>query len=462
MSKKLNSAQKNYSVTELECLAAVLCIQKFRSYIEGMPFTVITDHASLKWLMKQKDLAGRLAKWSLKLQIFDFNIEPRKGSANVVPDALSRIQLVEITCPVGSTIDLNHPEFESVEYQQLRESVVQHLSELPDIEVRKTLVYKRTGFRTGDEVIDIATMWKLWIPEELRTQVIANAHEPPASAHGSIDKTIELVRRYYYWPGLAKDVRAYVLSCTTCKETKASCHTLRPPMGKAFVAERPFQNLYIDLLGPYPRSKSGHTTILIILDQASKFVWLKPLKKATSKNIVQFLEAEIFHFAGAPESILTDNGKQFVSKEVQELLERYAVRHIYTATHSPQANASERVNRSIIAAIRAYVEKDQTTWDRHLSAIASALRNAKHSTTGQSPYYAIFGQHMVQHGTTYTLLRNVQSLPTGDIEIVPPAEFRDQMNAQIAKKIQNAHERNERHYNTRSRQTTFHPGQEQL
>lgn len=62
MSKKLNSAQKNYSVTELECLAAVLSIQRFRSYFEGMPFTVITDHASLKWLMGQKDLSGRLAR----------------------------------------------------------------------------------------------------------------------------------------------------------------------------------------------------------------------------------------------------------------------------------------------------------------------------------------------------------------------------------------------------------------
>lgn len=54
MSKKLNSAQRNYSVTELECLAAILCIREFRCYIEGMRFTVITDHAALKWLMEKK------------------------------------------------------------------------------------------------------------------------------------------------------------------------------------------------------------------------------------------------------------------------------------------------------------------------------------------------------------------------------------------------------------------------
>lgn len=89
-SNKLNSAQRNYSVTELECLAAVLSIKKFRAYIEGSRFKIITDHASLKWLMSQKDLSGRLARWSLKLQSFDFCIEHRKGKSNVVPDALSR------------------------------------------------------------------------------------------------------------------------------------------------------------------------------------------------------------------------------------------------------------------------------------------------------------------------------------------------------------------------------------
>lgn len=87
-SKKLNRPQQNYSITELECLAAVWSIEKFREYIEGHPFKVITDHASLRWLMNQSDLNGRLARWSLKLQGFKFNIEHRKGSLNILPDVL--------------------------------------------------------------------------------------------------------------------------------------------------------------------------------------------------------------------------------------------------------------------------------------------------------------------------------------------------------------------------------------
>jgi len=83
-SQKLNLFQRNYSVTEKECYADVLAIKRFRPYIEMMTITLITDHPSLKWLMLLKDLSARLARWSLKLQAFDFEITHRKGSDNVV------------------------------------------------------------------------------------------------------------------------------------------------------------------------------------------------------------------------------------------------------------------------------------------------------------------------------------------------------------------------------------------
>jgi hypothetical protein len=89
-SKVNSSAESNYSITELECLAVVRSVKLFRPYLYGRAFDIITDHAVLKSLMTRPNLAGRLHRWSLTLLEYEFTIEYRPGTTNVVADALSR------------------------------------------------------------------------------------------------------------------------------------------------------------------------------------------------------------------------------------------------------------------------------------------------------------------------------------------------------------------------------------
>lgn len=88
-SRSLSKTEKNYSVTKRERLAYIFACKNFRSFIEGVRFTIITDHASLKW-HNMREPSGKLARWSVRLNQFDFEIVHRKGKLNVVPDALSR------------------------------------------------------------------------------------------------------------------------------------------------------------------------------------------------------------------------------------------------------------------------------------------------------------------------------------------------------------------------------------
>lgn len=227
----------------------------------------------------------------------------------------------------------------------------------------------------------------MWVPAELTSTILEKAHCPPLAAHCGIAKTTDLVKRHFFWPGLATEVRKFVLGCDTCKEVKAPNQTLRPLMGQQRFVDTPWERIYTDLLGPYPRSKAGNTHLLIVLDQFTKFVLLQPLRKADSISIVSFLEKSVFHMFGVPESVFSDNGKQYISQKFENSLEKYGVKHIQTAVYSPQANASERVNRSILSAIRAEIDKDQTNWDVHISAISAALRNAVHSSYGATWFH---------------------------------------------------------------------------
>jgi hypothetical protein len=90
-SKSVTPAERNYSTTEGECLAFVWGIKHFRPYLFGTQFILVTDHASLKWLMSSLDLNTCLMRWSLKLQEYDFDIEYKPGRNHSDVDALSRI-----------------------------------------------------------------------------------------------------------------------------------------------------------------------------------------------------------------------------------------------------------------------------------------------------------------------------------------------------------------------------------
>lgn len=458
MSQKLNRAQRNYTITELECLAVILAVHKFRAYIEGHDFRVITDHASLKWLMRQKDLSGRLARWALKLQGFNFSIEHRRGKDNVVPDALSRafedsISAVELeTLPA---IDLNSDVFNGKEYSDWRNVVTK--TEFPDFKVVDQHIFKRTTF--SSDTCDDSNSWKLVVPRELRKDVMYAAHDVPNAAHGGIAKTVERVRRNFYWPRLVTDVKEYVQHCELCKTSKAPTTILRPPMGQMATSERPFQRLYLDLIGPFPRTKKGHIGILIVLDHFSKFTFLKPLRKFISGHIITYLKDEIFNCYGVPEVVITDNGSQFRSKEFEFMLTGYGIGHQLTAVHSPQSNASERVNRSINEALRSYIREDHRQWDMFLGSINCALRNSIHRSIGKSPYQVIFGQNMITHGKDYSVLRKLELLEECDTEITRSDHFA-LMRDSVQTRLKEAYERNERIYNLRSRERTIDIGQE--
>jgi len=89
-SKIFKGPELKYSATEGECFAVVSFMEHFRPYLCGVPFTLEMDHWSLKWLMTSTQQNGRLARWALKLQEYDFTIRHKKGSQNGNADVLSR------------------------------------------------------------------------------------------------------------------------------------------------------------------------------------------------------------------------------------------------------------------------------------------------------------------------------------------------------------------------------------
>ena len=90
-SRKLSTTEKNYTTTE-EGLAMVYALQKFRHYLLGSHFKMFTDHSTLKYLVNKHVLGGRICRWLILFQEYDFEIIVNPGRLNLGPDHLSRLE----------------------------------------------------------------------------------------------------------------------------------------------------------------------------------------------------------------------------------------------------------------------------------------------------------------------------------------------------------------------------------
>lgn len=154
-------------------------------------------------------------------------------------------------------VDLETNQFDSEDYKRLRDNISANKNTLPVLCVSEKYVYKRTTFATADALEDDMA-WKLWVPQALQTALVHAAHFSPSSGHGGVHKTLERLREKYYWPRMVKHVQQVVKRCNVCSANKTTNAFKKPVMGKQMVTERPFQRVFVDFMGPYPRSKDGN------------------------------------------------------------------------------------------------------------------------------------------------------------------------------------------------------------
>ncbi|KXJ82633.1 hypothetical protein RP20_CCG012365 [Aedes albopictus] len=445
-SQKLSSSERKYSVTERECLAVIRAIEKFRGYIEGVKFTVHCDHAALSYLKSLKNPTALMSRWLLRLNAFDFEIKYRKGSINVVPDALSRIVSV-------ATFSANCTE--DTWYKKTLEQASRKPNSFADFRVVNNELYKNC--RSRDETGAFTHQWRKAVPQEQRKEIIKRYHDAPAAAHLGIYKTMQKIKSHFYWPKMQDDIYHYVRNCEICKASKSSNSTLMPTMDATKPAKLPWELISIDFVGPFTRSKQGNTVMLVIVDWVTKYVVIQAMRAADAAKTVEFLENEVFLKFSHPRIILSDNGKQFQSVVFRSMLARHKIQHMKTAYYCPMVNNAERVNRVLVTCIRSLIDDDHRNWDEHLSSIAAAINSAKHESTGVSPHYANFGRELL----LFTDLYQLQDMNTEkDAKQSQDRRLAGIQRIQkfIAQRIKENHEKSKQRYDLRKRSAAYKEG----
>ncbi len=143
--------------------------------------------------------------------------------------------------------------------------------------------------------------------------------------------------------------------------------------------------LGIDLMGPFPSSKKQNTYLLVTVDYYTKWLEMFPLRDAETQKIVKILREGIFTRWGVPKFLVSDRGPQFTSSLLGDLCMTWGCVQRLTTSHHPQANLTERINRTVKTMIAAYVGQQHQTWDQWLPEFRYAINTAQQESTGKTP-----------------------------------------------------------------------------
>lgn len=306
-SKKLTSAQQKYSTYDRELLAIYSAIKYFRHFLKGRQFVIYTDHKPLTFAFTQKmDKASpRQARHLDFIGQFSTNITHIDGKSNIVADALSRIN--EINIP--EVID-----YSKLSEQQKQDAELQRLVNIPD---NSSLKLRLVTFPNVDNNIycDVNnSRVRPYLPPQYRRAVFDTLH---GLAHPGIKASIKLISERFVWHGMKKDITSWTRACINCQKTKIQRHTQSPVIHIDTPNER-FAVVHIDIIGPLPPS-NGFTYCLTCIDRFTSWAEAFPVTNISAETIATaFYTGWIARF-GIPTKIITDQGRQFESSLFQSL-----------------------------------------------------------------------------------------------------------------------------------------------
>lgn len=227
------------------------------------------------------------------------------------------------------------------------------------------------------------------VPHSLKNEVLHGLHND--HGHQGIDRTADLIRKRCYWPGMLKEVQDYCQQCERCAQAKAVYPKPKTTMGH-LMAARPNQILAIDFSCLEP-SVDGRENVLILTDVFSKFTQAICTKDQKATTVASVLVYEWFYRFGVPSRIHSDQGRSFEGAVVQQLCQLYGVEKTRTTPYHPQGNGQcERFNRTLHDLLRTLPPEQKCHWPMYLQQLAFAYNTTIHQTTGESPYFLMFGQ----------------------------------------------------------------------
>lgn len=311
-SRKFLPTQTQYTVGEKEILAVIEALKYLRHIIYLSKVYVFTDHANL--LHDTVLTNNRCQRWRLLLSEYDLEWTHVNGEDNTTADMLSRCFAIASTERKGKpSNNMNKPSTE-----------------------RKGKTSRRIRYRPKNE-------------KEER-EILENAHQK--LVHCGIKTLERALTRHVYIDQLRRKLKQIRDNCGQCQHFMTNNIKYSHVKGGVSTTS-PFKHISSDVYGPIDTwtfdedREESKLYILTISDRCTRWTQCFPIFSLKGEELISALESWLLDNP-KPETILTDNGRNYVSQTFNDFLKRKGIKHLLCTPYNPTGNSiSERVNPTI-------------------------------------------------------------------------------------------------------------------
>ena len=451
-SRKLSPSELNYPIHQLEFLSLKWAVvDKFHDYLYGAKFTVRTDNNPLTYVLTSAKLNATGHRWLASLATYEFDIQYRQGKNNIDADLLSRLpdgdvsrEWEDIPLPgvkaichrvnVEEQVDLSpkyaiqlgappecvpdayaHPvQMNGGALESLtRDDLIRAQNEdtwiglvikavkkgkwprdnnlPPEVELMKReqnrLMFKQGLLYRVSKKVSGTEVNQLVLPSKHVPIILKSMHDH--MGHLGIERTTDLVRQRFFWPNMYSEIERYIQNCGACITRKGPAQ--RAPLHQ-ITSSGPMDLVCIDFLSVEPDSK-GMNSILVMTDHFTRYAQAFPTRNQKAITVAKVLVDKFFIHYGLPARIHSDQGRDFESQLIKEMLKILGVRKSRTTPYHPQGDPQpERFNRTLLSMLGTLSQGKRRQWSLHVGHLVHAYNSTKCDATGFSPYYLMFGR----------------------------------------------------------------------
>lgn len=375
LSRKTTLAEQKYTSYELEVLAVIEALRKWRVYIMGIKFKIVTDCNAFAMTMKKNDIPVRVSRWALFLQEFEYEIEHRSGTKMRHVDALSRVSCLMMEDSLRHQIKGAQVQDEWIK------AVRKALENGPyaDYFIKYGILYKNP-----DKELIV-------IPSAMEKEIIELTHR---QGHFAAKKTVDLLEKNFYIPDAHSKVDKIIRNCVPCIVSEAKRGRKEGFLCPIDKSDKPLVVYHLDHVGPMEVTHKQYNHILVVVDGFTKFVWLYPTKSTGSSEVIDRLSKQASIF-GNPELVITDRGTAFTSREFEEYCVTENVQHLLIATGVPRGNGQvERMHRILVPMLAKLCIENPQNWYRHVNKVQQIINSTATRSTKFSPFRLLTGVDM--------------------------------------------------------------------